>query len=119
MIRDDADSIVQDMKNMDVLAFATPIYYYEMSGQLKTLLDRTNPLLPSDYAFRDIYLLASAAESEDGVFEGAIKGLGGWIKCFNKTGLAGILRGAGVTNPEEIRKKPKLIEQAFQMRNQI
>ena len=28
-----------------------------MSGQMKTLLDRTNPLFPVDYAFREIYLL--------------------------------------------------------------
>lgn len=115
VIRDDADDIVQAMKNMDVLAFATPIYYYEMSGQLKTLLDRANPLFPSDYSFRDIYLLASAAEDEDSAFDGAVKGLGGWIKCFEKTRLAGVLRGGGVTDPEEIRKKPELVEQAFQM----
>lgn len=119
VIRDDADGIVQDMKNMDVLAFATPIYYYEMSGQLKTLLDRVNPLFPSDYSFRDIYLLASAAENEDSAFDGAIEGLGGWIKCFDKTRLAGVLRGGGVTDPEEIRKKPELIELAFQMGSQI
>ena len=33
----------------DTLVFVTPIYYYEMSGQMKTLLDRLNPLYPSDY----------------------------------------------------------------------
>ena len=36
----------------DTLVFVTPIYYYEMSGQMKTLLDRMNPLYPSDYKFR-------------------------------------------------------------------
>ncbi len=43
------------------MVFATPIYYYEMSGKMKTMLDRANPLYDSDYRFRDIYLLASAA----------------------------------------------------------
>ena len=51
----------------------TPIYYYEMSGQLKTLLDRLNPLFPSDYAFRDVYLLTAAAESEETVPQRAVK----------------------------------------------
>jgi hypothetical protein len=46
-----------------------------MSGQMKTLLDRANPLYPSDYAFRDIYLLATAAEDEASVPERAISGL--------------------------------------------
>ncbi len=62
VIHDDADVIAQKMLTAEVIAFATPIYFYEMSGQMKTMLDRSNPLYPSDYAFRDIYLLAAAAE---------------------------------------------------------
>ena len=64
VINDDAPAIVGKMHDADVIAFATPIYYYEMCGQLKTLLDRANPLYPSDYRFRDIYMLTSAAEDE-------------------------------------------------------
>ncbi len=62
VIADDAPAIVAKMHDADVLAFASPIYYYEMCGQLKTLLDRANPLYPSGYRFRDIYMLTSAAE---------------------------------------------------------
>ena len=47
VIRDDADEIEQKMQEADVLVFATPIYYFEMSGQLKTMLDRGNPLYTS------------------------------------------------------------------------
>ena len=65
VIRDDADAICQKALTADVLVFATPIYYYEMSGQLKTMLDRLNPLYPSDYAFTDVYFLCSAAEEEE------------------------------------------------------
>ena len=31
VIRDDADTIAQKMLTADVIAFSTPIYYYEMS----------------------------------------------------------------------------------------
>lgn len=41
---DDAPAIVRKMYEADAICFATPIYYYEMSGQMKTLLDRANPL---------------------------------------------------------------------------
>ena len=44
VIRDDADSIAQNMLTADVLVFSTPIYYYGMCGQMKTMLDRSNPL---------------------------------------------------------------------------
>ena len=49
---------------MKTLVFVTPIYYYEMSGQMKTLLDRLNPLYPSDYKFRNVYMLSVAADDE-------------------------------------------------------
>ena len=62
VIRDDAPAIVQQMKQADILVFATPIYYYEMCGQMKTLLDRANPLYTDDYAFRDVYPLSAAAD---------------------------------------------------------
>ena len=78
------------MKDAEVIAFATPIYFYEMCGQMKTLLDRSNPLFPSDYAFRDIYLLATAADSAESSMDGAVKGLEGWIACFEKAALRGV-----------------------------
>ena len=118
VIRDDADDIVQKMKNMDVIVFATPIYY-EMSGQMKTLLDRANPLFTSDYRFRDVYLLASAAENEDSAVDGALHGLEGWIRCFEKSRLAGVVRGVGVTDPAEIKARPEILEQAFRIGNSI
>ncbi|WP_334298981.1 flavodoxin family protein [Wansuia hejianensis] len=34
-IHDDADPIVQKMLLADVIAFSTPIYFYEMCGQTK------------------------------------------------------------------------------------
>ena len=101
VIQDDADAIVQKMAQADVLVFATPIYYYEMSGQMKTLLDRANPLFSADYAFRDIYLLTSSAEEGDEVWQRAAAGLGGWVECFPKAKLAGVVFGGGVTAPGE------------------
>lgn len=102
VIHDDADMIAQKMLTADVLVFATPIYYYEMSGQMKTMLDRANPLFPADYAFRDIYFLSTAAEDEESVDGRAINGLEGWIECFPKAHLAGTVFAGGVAGVGEI-----------------
>lgn len=40
VIKDDANAITDKMLEADVVAWATPIYYYEMSGQMKTMIDR-------------------------------------------------------------------------------
>ena len=114
VIRDDADEICQKARDADVLVFATPIYYYEMSGQLKTLLDRLNPLFPSDYAFRDVYLLTAAAEAEEQVPQRAVSGLEGWIECFDRARLAGTVFMGGVTAAGENPAHPAL-EQAARL----
>jgi len=110
VIRDDADAICQKALNADVLVFATPIYYYEMSGQLKTLLDRLNPLFPSDYAFRDVYMLTAAAEDGAHVPQRAVSGLEGWIECFERARLAGSVFMGGGTDPGENQQHPALEE---------
>lgn len=112
VIRDDADEIEQKMERADVLVFATPIYYYEMSGQMKTMLDRGNPLYAADYAFRDVYLLAAAAEKGDDVWSRAASGLEGWVKCFPKAKLAGVVFGGGADAPGSVDSDA--LEKAFQ-----
>ena len=118
VIHDDADTLRQKALEADVLVFATPIYYYEMSGQLKTLLDRFNPLFPSDYAFRDVYLLTAAAEEEAYVPQRAVHGVEGWIECFERAKLAGTVFMGGVTEAGENPKHPAL-EQAYKMGKEV
>ena len=113
VIHDDADKIVQEkMLHADVLVFATPIYYYEMSGQMKTLLDRANPLYSCDYAFREVYLIAAAAEDGDEVWSRAASGLEGWIACFPKARLAGVVFGGNATGVGTIQGNPAM-QKAF------
>lgn len=118
VIHDDADAIAQNMLTADVIVFATPIYYYAMCGQMKTMLDRSNPLFSADYAFRDIYLLATAAEENEHTVDGAVTGLMGWIDCFEKARLAGTVFAGGVTSVGEIQGHPAL-KKAYEMGKNI
>ncbi|MCI8495402.1 MAG: flavodoxin family protein [Lachnospiraceae bacterium] len=113
VIPDDAVEIAEKMHDAEVIAFATPIYYYEMSGQMKTMLDRANSLYGSDYAFQDIYLLSTAAEDEEGVDRRAVSGLEGWIACFERARLAGTVFVGGVNAAGEITGHPG-IKQAYE-----
>lgn len=115
VIRDDAVEITDKAKNADVIVFATPVYYYEMSGQMKTLLDRMNPLFPSDYAFRDIYLIGTAAESDKNALNGAISGLNGWISCFGKVKLRDVVYGVGATDCGDIEENSLTMKVAYEM----
>lgn len=114
VIQDDAVEIVAKMHDADVLVFATPVYYYSVCGQLKTMLDRANPLFGSNYAFTEAYLLATAAEDGRSAFEGTEKAVQGWIDCFPRCALAGTVFAGGVTGVGEIAEHPAL-EQARRM----
>lgn len=118
VLRDDAGGIVEKMLHADVLVFATPIYYYEMSGQMKTLLDRANPLYAADYAYRDVYLLATAADEDEHAIDGAKNGLEGFIACFEKARLAGCVFAGGVDAPGSA-KGHSALEKAREMGRQV
>lgn len=114
VINDDANGIMQKVLNADVVVWATPIYYYEMSGQMKVMIDRMNAMYPLDYKFRDVYLLTTAAENEPEVPKRAESGLTGWTDCYPKCRLAGTLFCGGVDAPHAIEGNEKL-QTAYEM----
>lgn len=119
MIQDDMDEIILKMKQSNVIVFATPVYFYGMSGQMKVLLDRTNPLFEHDYQFQDIYLIASAAEENRKAMDGTIDGLLGWISCFSKTALKGLVYGTGLTSRDDILQHSSMLQEAMEMGSRI
>ncbi len=119
VLKDDAVRIAEKVKEAETLVFVTPIYYYEMSGQMKTLLDRLNPLYPSDYKFRKVYMLSVAAEDEDYVPEKAVSGLQGWVDCFEKAELAGTLFCGGISDPNEATGRSVELDEAYQFGKQL
>ena len=118
VIDDDVNNIMAKVLQADVICWATPIYYYEMSGQMKTLIDRMNAMYEQDYQFRDVYLLTTAAEDETETPKRAEIGLTGWIDCYPKSHLAAHLFCGGVNNAREIEGNPKL-QEAFELGEKI
>lgn len=118
VIDDDVNAIMQKVLNADVVVWATPIYYYEMSGQMKVLIDRMNAMYNLEYRFRDVYMLTTAAEDAPEVPERAEKGLTGWIDCYPKSRLAGTLFCGGVDIPRSIEGNAKL-DTAYEMGRNI
>lgn len=114
VIEDDVNSIMEKVVQAVVIVWATPIYYYEMSGQMKTLIDRMNAMFSQDYKFREVYLLTAAADNEPYVPKRAEAGLTGWIDCYSKARLTGTLFCGGVNEPHAIEGNSKL-QEAFEM----
>ena len=56
--------------------------------------------------------LATAADEEKSAMDGAVKGLEGWITCFENCHLAGVVRGVGCDGAGSIRNQPELLKTA-------
>ena len=115
VLKDDVAEIMEKVLAAEVIVYATPIYYYEMSGQMKTLLDRMNPMYPMDYAFRDIYMIATAAEDEESTFEKAYNGLQGWVDCFEKARLKGLVAGGGIGDANDAANHADAMKKAYEL----
>lgn len=102
VLDDGMNALYDSFQNADVIAFATPVYYYAVCGQLKTFLDRLNPLYTRKNKFKDVYLLATSAEDDNAAMDGCVKDIQGWIDCFDGVKLKGVIRGTGVTEKGEI-----------------
>lgn len=114
VLSDGMNDLYEQFQNADVIVFATPVYYYAVCGQLKTFLDRLNPLYPRDNKFKDVYLLATAAEDKESAMDGAVKDIQGWIDCFEGVRLKGVIRGIGVNEKGEINNTD-FPEKAYEM----
>ncbi len=114
VLNDGMNGLYENFQNADVLVFATPVYYYAVSGQLKTLLDRLNPLYVRDNKFKEVYLLTTAADDAESAMDGAVKDMQGWIDCFDGVTLKDVIRGVGVTEKGAINNTA-FPQQAYEM----
>lgn len=118
-ISDDANEITEKMKNSDVIVWATPVYYYEMSGQMKTLIDRANSLFASGHRFKEVYVITTSADDSEGVVQCVINGIKGWISCFSGVKFMGYVDGIGLESPNEAKDNKDLMEKAYNLGKNI
>lgn len=111
---DGINELLPVVQNADILVFATPIYYYSICGQLKTFLDRMNPLYETNTKFHEVYLLATSAEDDRSAMDGALKEIDGWISCFKDVKLTGVIYGIGADAIGTIQKT-SAYDEAYKM----
>ena len=115
VINDDANEITLKMKDADVIVWATPVYYYEMSGQMKTLIDRANSLFATGKNFTETYVITTSADSSNGVVQTVLNGVNGWIACFSDLKLKGYLEAGGLEGPNDVQNRKDLLDAAYNM----
>ena len=115
--KDDMAEILEKMIAADVIVMATPVYFYTMDAQMKTLIDRTCARY-TEISNKEFYFIVAAADTRLDAMERTIEGFRGFTSCLNGAEEKGIIYGTGAWNIGDIKGKPAMNE-AFEMGKKV
>ena len=107
--RDDMAEVLDGMVAADVIVMATPVYFYTMDAQMKTLIDRTCARY-TEISNKEFYFIVAAADTNRDAMERTIEGFRGFTSCLNGAEVKGIIYGTGAWNMGDIKGKPAMKE---------
>ena len=109
---DDMDGIIDRMIASDTIVFATPIYFYSISGQMKTFIDR----LCAKYTRivnKEFYYIMTAADTSKDAITFALGEFKGLMVCLENPVEKGYLFAGGVWRPGEVIDT-EIMQKAFE-----
>jgi len=111
--KDDMSHILDSMMAADVIVLATPVYFYTMCAQLKTVIDRTVARY-TKITNKEFYFIITAADNRKAALERTIEGLRAFTSCLPRAKEKGIVYGAGAWEIGDILESPAM-DQAYEM----
>lgn len=102
--KDDMESLLEKMVAADVLVLATPVYFYSMDGQMKTMIDRTLSRY-TEMRDKDVYLIATAAAGRRAMAR-TMDALKGFTDCLPGAKVRREIYGEGVYQKGEVESTP-------------
>jgi multimeric flavodoxin WrbA len=111
--KDDMAEILVKMVEADAIVLATPVYFYTMCGQMKTLIDRCCSRY-TEISNKDFYFIVTAADSSKPAMERTLEEFRGFTYCLDGAKEKGVIFGTGAWNKGEINGMPA-IKEAYQL----
>ena len=111
--KDDMPEILDKMIAADVIVMATPVYFYTMNAQMKTLIDRTCARY-TQISSKEFYFIVAAADENRQEMERTIEGFRGFTYCLEDAKERGIIYGTGAWQIGDIKNSPAM-DEAYKM----
>ena len=110
--KDDMAAILDLYSKADVLVLATPVYFYGISAQLKTFIDRMYPIW-QHLGKKEVYYIVAAGLGTD-VIERSLGDITGFVEHLEEYKIAGRLYAPNMTAPGAV-KDLKVFQEAYAM----
>jgi len=111
--KDDMAAVLDKMVVAEVIVMATPVYFYTMCGQMKTLIDRTCARY-TEINNKEFYFIVSAADDNKQAMGRTLEEFRGFTYCLDGVREKGIVYGTGAWNMGDIQKSDAM-DKAFEM----
>lgn len=107
VLKDDMAALLEQLIAADALVLATPVYFYTMNAQLKTVIDRCYARYTA-ISNKEFYFLITAAVGEKALLERTVESLRGFTACLDGAQERGIVYGTGAWNAGDIKTSPAM-----------
>ena len=111
--KDDMAEVLQKMIDADVLVLSSPVYFYSIDAQMKTLIDRTLARW-TEVKNKEFYYIITCADDDKAAQETTLACFRGYADCVEGAKEMGVIYGTGVYRPGEVKDKDTFKE-AYQM----
>lgn len=123
ILEDDIAPVLAAIKEADLLLLASPVYYGDISGQLKLFFDRTNSLINADFSSRvpagkKAVLVLVQADPDPAQFADIFPRYERWLKLYGFEPVR-LLRAVGAWDLGDIEKQPDLLNQAADLAREL
>ena len=110
--RDDMAEVLAALKAADVIVLASPVYFYSICAQMKTMIDRCL----ADYMAienKTFYFIVTAAEPLHSAADATLEDFRGFLRCLPGAREAGVVFGTGTWDKGDVYRHPSM-QQAYE-----
>jgi len=116
VLKDDMQEVYDEITSASGIVFATPVYMWQMTGQLKIAMDRLYPFLKPDYSSyltpgKKFLLAVTQGQPETSMFHPYFENMGKTLS-FLGFGDYKILIAGGTRKPEDLLAQPEVLAEA-------
>lgn len=114
---DDVPMLVDKMVRADIIVLASPVYYMNITGQLKTFIDRTFGRY-REMKNKEFFYLTACADPEESTADWAINGFRGFVMCLPNPTERGMVKAIGMGRKGAV-KGSQYEEEAYNLGKKI